>query len=74
MSKLVPDGSFAAMLEFALVNRIDRKIAVPSEPPTWRKKVTAEVATPMSRGSTAFCIARMMLCMFMPRPAPNTTM
>ena len=28
----------------------------------------------MSRGSTEFCIARMMLCMFMPSPKPNSAM
>ncbi len=44
----------------ALVNRIDRKIAVPSEPPTCRKNVTDDVATPMSRGSTEFCMASTM--------------
>ena len=48
--------------------------AVPREPPTWRKNVTADVATPMSRGSAALCMASTMLCMFMPRPMPKIAM
>ncbi len=62
------------MLSPAVENRIDRNTAVPSVPPTWRKKVADEVATPISRGSTAFCTARISGCMLPPRPRPNTTM
>ena len=50
------------------------KIAVPNVPPIERKKVADEVATPMSRGSTEFCIASTSTCMTRPIPAPRTTM
>ncbi len=43
-------ASWPAMFVLACENRMDRKIAVPSEPPTCRKNVVDEVATPMSRG------------------------
>ena len=51
-------------------NRIDRNTAVPSVPPIWRKNVTDDVATPISRGETAFCTARMIGCMLKPSPRP----
>lgn len=54
-------------------NRIDRKIATPSVPPIWRKKVADAVATPMSRAGTAFCTATTRVCMHCPSPRPNTT-
>ena len=53
-------------------NRIDRKTAVPSVPPIWRKNVADEVATPMSCGGTEFCTASTSGCMQKPRPMPNT--
>ena len=43
----------------AVPNRIDRNTAVPSVPPICRKNVAEAVATPMSRGATAFCTASM---------------
>ncbi len=48
------------------------KTAVPIAPPMDRKKVTALVAVPMSRKSTEFCTATMIVCMVKPRPAPKT--
>ena len=57
-----------------VVNRIDRNAAVPIVPPIWRKKVTDEVATPISRGETAFCTARMTGWKLKPRPRPSSTM
>ena len=56
------------------VNRIDRKAAAPIVPPIWRKKVTDEVATPISRGETAFCTARMTGWKLKPSPRPSSTM
>ena len=41
---------------------IERNAAVPIVPPIWRKKVTEDVATPISRGDTAFCTARITGC------------
>ena len=52
----------------SLVNSTDRKTAVPSVPPICRKKVTDEVATPISRGLTAFCTARMTGWKLKPEP------
>jgi hypothetical protein len=52
----------------------DRKIAVPSVPPIDRKNVTELVATPISRGETAFCTAVIIGCMLRPRPRPIRTM
>ena len=56
------------------VNSTDRKAAVPIVPPIWRKKVTDEVATPISRGETAFCTARMTGWKLKPSPSPIMTM
>ena len=53
---------------------MDRKIAVPSVPPTERKNVEAAEATPMSLAGTAFCMASTRLCMFMPSPMPKIAM
>jgi hypothetical protein len=50
------------------------KIAVPTEPPTERKKVAAEVATPRSPRSTLLCTASTSTCMTRPSPSPSTTM
>ncbi len=61
----------AAILSGRPLKSTDRKIAVPSVPPICRKNVADEVATPMSCGGTAFWIARMSVCMFMPSPSPN---
>ena len=62
------------MLSAALVNRIERKTAVPSVPPIWRVNVAEEVATPMSRRLTAFCTARVSGWKLKPRPTPKNTM
>ena len=45
---------------------------VPKAPPSERKKVTAAVAVPIRRPSTAFWVASTMICMVMPMPAPRT--
>ncbi len=58
----------------ACENRMDRKIAVPSVPPTERKNVEEAEATPMSLAGTAFCMASTRLCMFRPSPMPKTAM
>ncbi len=55
----------------ACEKRIERKTAVPSVPPIWRVKVADEVATPMSRRSTAFCTARVSGWKLKPRPMPK---
>jgi hypothetical protein len=62
------------ILSLALENSSDRKIAVPRVPPICRVKVADEVATPMSRGGTAFWIARVSGWKLKPRPIPKNTM
>src|SRR5665648_419961 len=52
-------------------NRIDRNTAVPSVPPIWRKNSDDDVATPMSRGGTAFCTASTSGWKQKPRPMPK---
>ena len=46
---------------------------VPQAPPRERKHVTAAVPVPMASVGTAFWVARIMICMVMPMPAPSTT-
>ena len=46
---------------------------VPKAPPSERKKVTAAVPVPIESAGTAFWVARTMICMVMPIPAPSTT-
>ena len=60
-----------AMFCCTLLNSIDRKTAVPSVPPSCRKNVADEVATPMSLAGTVFCTASISGCMLPPRPSPN---
>ena len=48
------------------------KMAVPKAAPIDLKKVTLDVAEPMSRRSTAFCTAVTTICMVNPSPAPKT--
>jgi hypothetical protein len=55
-------------------NSTDKKMDVPSVPPMDRKNVDAADATPMSLAGTALCMASTRLCMFMPRPTPNSIM
>ena len=50
------------------------KIATPNAPPTDRKKVAVEVATPMSCGGTSFCTTRIITCITSPMPTPTTSM
>ena len=45
---------------------------MPSVPPIDRKKLEEADATPMSLAGTEFCMASTRLCMFMPRPRPNS--
>ena len=45
---------------------------VPNAPPSDRKKVTAAVPVPIESAGTAFWVARIMICMVMPMPAPRT--
>ena len=63
-----------ASLPGSVVSRTDRNTAVPRVPPFCRKNVTDEVATPISRGETAFWMARMIGCMFPPSPSPTIGM
>ena len=46
---------------------------VPKAPPSERKNVTAAVPVPIESDGTAFWVARIMICMVMPMPAPSTT-
>lgn len=48
--------------------------ATPNEPPSVRKRVAEEDATPMSFISTLFCATSMVICIRKPRPAPRTAM
>ena len=61
------------MFSAALEKRIERNTAVPSVPPIWRVNVAEEVATPMSRGLTAFCTARVSGWKLKPSPTPKKT-
>ena len=45
-----PACSALPILSGSVVNRIDRNAATPIVPPIWRKNVTDDVATPISRG------------------------
>ena len=64
----------AEILSPTVLNSTDRKIAVPAVPPICRKNVDEAVATPMSRGGTAFCTASTSVCMQPPRPRPKISM
>ena len=46
----------------------------PTVPPRLRKKVTPELATPISDGFAVFCTARTRFCIVMPTPAPSRNM
>ncbi len=48
--------------------------ATPKEPPSVRKRVADEDATPMSFMSTLFCATSMVICIRKPSPAPRTAM
>ena len=48
--------------------------AIPTVPPIERKKATAEDATPMTRGCTAFCVSKTKFCIVPPTPAPMRNM
>ena len=50
------------------------EIVTPNEPPTERKKVAVEVATPTSSGLASFCTRSMSTCMTSPLPTPTTSM
>ncbi len=45
---------------------------MPTEPPICRNMIEPEVATPITRGSTAFCTASTSTCITMPSPNPMT--
>ena len=62
------------ILSGTVENRIDRKTAVPSVPPIWRVNVADDVATPISRGDTAFWTASVSGWKLKPSPSPNATM
>ncbi|MEG8033776.1 hypothetical protein QP157_00210 [Sphingomonas sp. LR61] len=64
----------AVMFVGIRVNRTDSSTAVPMVPPICRKNVAALVATPMSRGDTEFCAARVSVCMSCPSPRPMPNM
>jgi hypothetical protein len=46
----------------------------PIVPPRLRKKVTPELATPISSGRVVFCTTRTRFCIVMPTPAPSRNM
>ncbi len=62
------------MLPAAVVNRIDRKAAVPTVPPLERKKLTDAVAAPMSVRGTSHCASVVSVCIDAPSPAPIRAM
>src|SRR3954464_5823384 len=47
--------------------------AAPNDPPSDRKNVTPDVATPRSRYSEVLCTMIVRICMHRPRPTPKTT-
>ena len=49
-------------------------IATPKEPPSVRKSVVVDEATPMSLSSTLFCATSIVICIRKPMPAPSTAM
>ena len=54
--------------------KIVPKIATPNEPPTERKNVAVEVATPMSARPTSFWTTSTSTCITRPIPTPITSM
>ena len=54
--------------------KIVPKIATPKEPPTERKNVAVEVATPISSGGTSFWTTSTSTCITRPIPTPTTSM
>ena len=68
-----PAGSREASSAARRLAKIAPKSATPIEPPIWRKSVEPDVATPMFRGSTAFCTASTSTCITIPSPRPSTT-
>ena len=54
--------------------KIAPKIATPNEPPTERKNVAVDVATPMSCGRASFWTTSTSTCMTSPMPTPTTSM
>ena len=62
------------MLPASEPNRMASDTAAPSVPPSERKNVTDDVATPMSAGGRAFCTAMTRVCIDRPRPMPIRTM
>lgn len=67
-------GSDAVSSELSRLEKIEPRIAVPTEPPIERNRVAPEVATPRSLYSTAFCTASTSTCITIPRPRPSTNM
>jgi hypothetical protein len=68
------DVRLLVILPGSVENRIEKNTAVPSVPPSWRKKVELAVTTPMSRAGEAFCTASTSVCMQPPRPRLNMAM
>ena len=62
------------MLPASEPNRIASEMAAPNVPPSERKNVTEEVATPMSWGGSAFCTAMTSVCIDRPSPMPISSM
>jgi len=46
-------------------------MAAPAVPPTWRKKVLEDVATPRSAWGSAFCMDKVIVSMYRHRSAPS---
>ena len=61
------------MLSPSVLNSSERNTATPSVPPSWRKNVAELVATPISRGGTAFCTMIVSGCMHWPMPRPTNS-
>ena len=59
------------------VSRLENRApnnATPSEPPTARKNVTVDVATPRSARGASFWVASTMICIVKPMPTPRMAM
>ena len=69
-----PGGSALATFVASRLAKIAPKIETPIEPPTWRKSVEPEVATPSCSYGTEFCAARTRTCIVIPSPKPSTSM
>ena len=68
MSLLDPSSSVTRLVKSA------PNTATPTAPPTARKKLTVDVATPRCSTGASFCTATTSTCSTMPIPTPRTAM